>query len=58
MLSAPEDLVARTIERDTLATTTTTPEHLEFAKYLKKRPDPPIFTDGVDSTFESWKIQM
>jgi hypothetical protein len=58
MLPAPEDSVARTIERDTPATTTTAPEHLGSTKYSKKRPDPPIFTDGVDPTFESWKIQM
>jgi hypothetical protein len=58
MLPAPEDSVARTMERDTPATTSTTPEHSSSAKYSKKRPDPPIFTDGVDPTFESWKIQM
>ena len=56
MLPAPEDSVARTIERDTPATTTTTHEHSGSAKYSKKRPDPPVFTDGVDPTFESWKI--
>ena len=58
MLPAPEDIIARTIERDTPATTTTTTisEYLGSAKYLKKRPDPPLFTDGVDLTFESWKI--
>ena len=53
MLSTPEDLVVRTIERDTLVTTTITPEYLESAKYLKKRLDPFIFTDSVDLTFES-----
>ena len=52
MLSTPEDLVVRTIERDTPATTT----HSGTEKYSKKRPNPPIFTDGVDLTFESWKI--
>jgi hypothetical protein len=52
MISTPEDPVARTIERDTSATITT------ITKYSKKRPDPPIFTDGVDPTFESWKIQI
>ena len=55
MLPTPEDLVVRTIERDTLATITT-PEYLGSAKYLKKRPNPPIFSDGVDPTFKSWKI--
>ena len=53
MLPTPEDLVARTIERDTPATITIIPEPLEFAKYSKKRPNLPIFTDGVDPTFES-----
>ena len=48
--------MARTIKRDTPATTTTIPEHLGTVKYLKKRPDLPIFTDGADLTFESWKI--
>jgi len=58
MLPAPEDIIARTIERDTPATTTTISEHSGSAKYSKKRPDPPLFTDGVDLTFESWKIQI
>jgi hypothetical protein len=58
MIPTPEDRVARTIERDTPATTTTISEHSGTVKYSKKRPDPPIFTDGVDPTFESWKIQM
>ena len=53
MLPAPEDLVVRTIERDTLATVTIIPEPLGSAKYSKKRPNLPIFTDGVDPTFES-----
>jgi hypothetical protein len=58
MLPATEDPVARTTERDTPATTTTISEHLGSAKYSKKRPDPPIFSDGIDLTFESWKIQI
>ena len=53
MLPTSENPVARTIERDTPATTTITHEYLGSAKYLKKRPDPPIFTDSVDLTFES-----
>ena len=52
MLSTPEDPVVRTIKRDTSATTTIIPEHLG-AKYLKKRPNPPIFTNDVDLIFES-----
>ena len=39
MLPTPKDLVVRTTERDTLATTTIIPEYPEFMKYLKKRPD-------------------
>ena len=53
MLPTPEDIVVRTIERDTLATITTIPEYLGTVKYLKKRPNLPIFTDGVDLIFES-----
>ena len=53
MIPAPENPVVRTIERDTPATTTSTPEHSGSAKYSKKRPDPPIFSDDVDPTFES-----
>ena len=53
MLPTPEDIVARTIERDTPATTTTISEYLGSAKYLKKRPNPPLFTNSVDLTFES-----
>ena len=56
MLSTPEDLVVRIIERDTLATTTITLEYLGYAKYLKKRLNSSIFIDDVDLTFESWKI--
>ena len=58
MIPTPEDPVAQTIERDTPATTTTIPEHSGPAKYSKKRPNPPLFTDGADPTFESWKIQI
>jgi len=58
MLPAPETLVARTIERDTPATITTIHEQSGSASYSRKRPDPPVFTDGVDPTFESWKIQV
>ena len=53
MLPTPEDSVVRTIERETSATTTPTLGH---DKYSKKRPDPPVFIDDVDLTFESWKI--
>ena len=53
----PINPIASTIERDTPVITTAS-EHLEHVKYSKKRPDPPIFTDDVDPTFESWKIQM
>jgi hypothetical protein len=54
MLPTPEEApVARTIERDTPATITTISEHSGPAKYSKKRPDPPIFTNGADPTFES-----
>ena len=58
ILPTPEDPVAPTIERDTPATVTTISEYSGPAKYSKKRPDPPIFTNGADPTFESWKIQM
>lgn len=58
MLPALEDPVARTVERSTPATTMTSPEHPGSVKYSKRRPDPPIFTDSKDPTFESWKIQM
>ena len=50
-----------TIERDTPSATTTisdSPGPSASTKYSKKRPDPPVFTDGADPTFESWKIQM
>jgi len=57
MLPTSEDQVARSIERDTPATTTSTASE-RSDKYSKKRPDPPVFTDGADPTFESWKIQM
>jgi len=56
MIPTPEDRVTRTIERDTPVTTIS--EHSGIAKYSKKRPDPPLFTDSVDPTFESWKIQI
>ena len=46
------------IERDTLATITIIHEQSGSASYSRKRPDPPVFTDGVDPTFESWKIQV
>src|SRR6201996_4111297 len=58
MLPAPETLVARTIERDTPATITTIHEQSGSASYSRKRPNPPVFTDSVDPTFESWKIQI
>ena len=53
MIPTPDDLVVRTIERDTPATITITPEPLGLARDSRKRPNPPIFTDGVDLTFES-----
>ena len=52
-LTAPENPVTNTIERDTPVTTTTISGHSGPTKYSKKRPDPPIFTDNVDPTFES-----
>ena len=58
MLPTPETLVAHTIERDTPATITIIHEQSGSASYSRKRPDPPVFTDGVDPTFESWKIQV
>jgi hypothetical protein len=58
MLPAPEDPVVRTNERDTPATIMSTSSYSGPAKYSKKRPDPPVFTNGIDPTFESWKIQM
>jgi hypothetical protein len=48
----------RSVEPDTLSATTTTSGRLEAQRYSKKRPDPPIFTDGIDPVFESWKIQI
>ena len=50
MLPTPKDSVVRTIERETLATTTLTLGH---DKYSKKRPDSLVFIDGVDLIFES-----
>ena len=46
------------IERDTPSSESTTTDagRSSNTKYLKKRPDSPILTDGVDSIFESWKI--
>jgi Zinc knuckle len=58
LLPAPEDPVARSNERDTPATIMTTSDYSGPVKYSKKRPDPPVFTNGIDPTFESWKIQM
>jgi hypothetical protein len=57
-LPAPETHLARTIERDTSVATSTASDHAGTTKYSKKRPDPPVFTNGVDPVFESWKIQM
>ena len=56
ILPTPEDLVALTIERDTPATTTTIHEQSGSASYSRKRPNPPVFTNSVNLTFESWKI--
>jgi hypothetical protein len=55
MLPTPEDPAARTIERDTLAAiaTTTLSKYLGPEKYLRKRLDPPIFTNSADPSFES-----
>ena len=50
MLLTPKDLVVRTIERETPATTTLTLGH---DKYSKKRPDSLVFTDDVDLIFKS-----
>ena len=50
MLSIPEDLVVRTIERETLATTTLI---LEYNKYSKKRLNSLVFTNDVNLIFES-----
>lgn len=58
LLPTPEDPVARTNNRDTPATMMTTSDYSGPAKYSKKRPDPPVFTNGIDPTFESWKIQI
>src|ERR1700759_5635998 len=58
ILPTPEDPVAHTIERDTPATITTIHEQSGPASYSRKRPNPPVFTDSVDPTFESWKIQV
>ena len=58
LLPAPEDPVARTADRDTPATIMTTSDYSGPVKYSKKRPDPPVFTNGIDPTFESWRIQM
>lgn len=49
---------SRSVEPDTLSATTTRSDRLEALRYSKKRPDPPIITNGVDPVFESWKIQM
>ena len=45
------------IERETPSTTTVSSRSND-TKYSKKRPDPPVFTNGIDPIFESWKIQM
>jgi Zinc knuckle len=58
LLPTPENPVVRTNEPDTPATIMTTSDYSGPAKYSKKRPDPPVFTNGIDPTFESWKIQM
>jgi Zinc knuckle len=46
------------IERDTPSMESTATSRSNDTKYSKKRPDPPVFTDGVDPTFESWRIQI
>ena len=58
MLPTPETLVVRTIVSDIPATITIIHEYSGSASYSRKRPDPPVFTDSVDPTFESWKIQI
>ena len=45
------------MERDTPASATTVSNRYNDTKYSKKRPDPPVFTNGVDPVFESWQIQ-
>jgi hypothetical protein len=45
------------IGRETPSTTTASSRSND-TKYSKRRPDPPVFTNGVDPVFESWKIQM
>ena len=50
----PETYLALTIERNTSVTALTTSDYIgTTSKYSKKRPDPPIFTNKIDSIFES-----
>ena len=48
-------LVIPSIERDTPSSKSTTTDagRSNNTKYSKKRPDPPVLTDGVDPIFES-----
>jgi DNA-binding protein H-NS len=57
---AAANQVIPSIERDAQETENTTSDAGRPGKaiYSKKRPDPPVFTDGTDPTFESWKIQI
>ena len=52
--------VIPSIERDAQDTESITSDANRPSKtnYSKKRPDPPVLTDGTDPTFESWKIQI
>jgi hypothetical protein len=46
----------RSVERDDSSTITESQGRTQ--KYLKKLPDPERLSDGVDPTFESWRLQM
>ena len=46
------------IERDTPSSDSPASSRSSSTKDSKKRPDPPVFTNGIDPVFESWKIQM
>ena len=50
----PQDPVC-SVERDASISTDTQDR---IARYSKKQPDPQPLSDGVDPTFESWKLQI
>ena len=50
----PQDPV-RSVERDASISTDTQDR---IPRYSKKQPDPQPLSDGVDPTFESWKLQI